>query len=125
MNCVDLLGSWVIIFNIFNNCYKPFQALGLQFVLEANLWPNMYLIWVLFYLLHVGLTYGLEGISRGHYRVLDHSFIHSGEKEEVEEQVLRIASSYGLGNKEITWWACEHKFRSSLGVPTSVWIWAS
>ena len=48
-----------------------------------------------------------------------------GEEEEVEERVLRGASSCGLGNKEIAWWACEHKLRSSMGVPTSVSIWAS
>ena len=65
------------------------------------------------------------GISRGFGEVFSHSSIHLGEVEEAEERVSRGASSCGLGNKEIAWWACEHKFRSSLGVPTSVWIWAS
>ena len=38
---------------------------------------------------------------------------------------LRRASSYGLENKEIAWWACEHKLRYSLGVSTGVWLWTS
>ena len=61
------------------------------------------------------------GISRDCGEVFIHSSIHPGEEEEVEERVLRGASSCGLGNKEIAWWACEHKLRSSLGVPTRVW----
>ena len=65
------------------------------------------------------------GIIRGFREVFSDLCIHPGEEEEVEERVSRGASSCGLGNKEIAWWACEHKFRSSLGVPTSVWIWAS
>ena len=38
---------------------------------------------------------------------------------------MRGASSCGLGNKEIAWWACEKKFRSSLEVSTRVWFWTS
>ena len=60
---IDLFGSWVISFNVFNNFSKPFQALGLQFVLEVDLWSNMYLIWVLFNLLHTRLTWGLVGYN--------------------------------------------------------------
>ena len=60
------------------------------------------------------------GISRGCGEVFIHSSIHPGEEKEVEERVLRGASSYGLGNKEISWWACEHKLRSSLVVSTRV-----
>ena len=38
---------------------------------------------------------------------------------------LRRASSCGLENKEISWWACEHKLRSSLVVSTRVRFWTS
>ena len=58
---MDLFGSWVISFDVFNNFCKPLVGNGLQFVLEANLWPNMYLIWDLFSLLHIGPTYGSVG----------------------------------------------------------------
>ena len=45
------------------------------------------------------------GTSRGCGEVFSDSSIHLREEEEVEEQVSRGASSCGLGNKEIAWWA--------------------
>lgn len=60
---------WVLVnyFDVFNNCFKPFKALGIQFVLEADLWPNMQLMHGLFYLFHTRLTCSLVGYKYGEF----------------------------------------------------------
>ena len=111
----------VWIFDVFNNYCEPFQELGIQFLLEVDLQPNMQLMKGIFNLQLTGPKCGLVGYKQWALWSLESLFIHLGEEEVVEEKILGRASSFGLGNKEIAWWACKHKFRSSLEVPTSVW----
>ena len=54
-----------------------------------------------------------------------------GQSVECEAFYTWILDKFGveiglwLENKEIAWWACEHKLRSSLEVSARVWIWTS